>query len=172
MALPWVRFSWDVEAVASRWDNNTAGHLGHLYESHSGHLNSRDCLTQGDLKLRLDPCLDPFHLCFPHNCASSSLLVCLWVASQLLRAASCYSLDNFPLKPTLENLFSLLFSLHLAIAVDDHWNSQCSGTEVRLSFEKGWKPQFVQSGMKREGEESNQAPPACTWEAQHHSAQI
>ena len=121
VALLWVQLHWDVKAVASRWDNNTAGHLDHLSQSYSGHFDSRDCLTQGDLKLCLDPCLNPFQLCFPHNCASSSLLACLWVASRLLRAASFYSLDNFPLKPTLESLFSLLFfSLHLATAISDY----------------------------------------------------
>lgn len=79
-----------VKAVASRWGNDTAGHLGCVSESYSGHSNSRDCLTQGDLKLCLDPCLNPFQLYFPHNCASFSLLLCLWVASRLLRAASLH----------------------------------------------------------------------------------
>lgn len=142
VALLWVRLSWDVKAVASRWGNIAAGHLSHLSESYSGHSKSRDCLTQGDLKLCLDPCLNTFQLCFriivlPLPC---------WHVFGLL--PSCSELPLFIhwilLKPTLENLFALPFcSRHLATAVNDRPNSQCSGTEVRDSFEKPWEPQIV-----------------------------
>lgn len=142
VALLWVRLSWDVKAVASRWGNIAAGHLGHLSESYSGHSKSHDCLTQGDLKLCMDPCLNPFQLCFSHNCASSSLLACLWVASQLLRAASFYSLDSAQAHLGKPLFFALLLP-HSATAINDHPNSQCSGTEVRDSFEKLLKPQIV-----------------------------